>query len=416
MCRGLVARIVLSRLTAENITHQDGFVFRTGAESHLPMVLRSLHYLNDMIQFSSVSTQSNRAITDCIERWLTDLSFKTERLDYQDEEGTDKSCVIARKGPLGSGLAYFGHSDVVPVDSWSFAPAGPWDCHLTEDRVYGRGSCDMKGSIACMLAAVENLREKKLHAPVYIAVTADEEIGMRGAREIVSRSSLYREIVASQSRTLVGEPTQLQVVYAHKGGCALRITSHGRAAHSSTGQGLNANLAMIPFLSEIRKLHDEMESSPAWRDERFVPPTPTMNITIRDNSGALNITAPRCVVMIYFRPMPGQDTDGTVDRIQKLARLNGLQCETVFCGSPVFTNPDSPFIRELLSLTNNSHATTVAYGTDGVALNELQNVAILGPGSIEQAHTDDEWISLEQLERGTALFEKLIRHWCIQPE
>ena len=376
--------------------------------------MRSLSYLSEMIRFPSVSSESNVAVTERIQQWLKQLRFDIERVDYVDEKGVAKSCVLGRKGPAGCGLAYFGHSDVVPVNSWSFSPSGPWEPHETAERVYGRGSCDMKGSVACMLAAAEATLNQNLKAPVYIVVTADEEVGMRGARELVEKSGFYREIVDHQSRTIIGEPTMLQVVHAHKGGRAMKITSHGRAAHSSTGLGKNANLAMIPFLSAVKEIYDEMESDPRWRDARFNPPTPTMNITVNDNNGALNITAPKSTCIVYFRPMPDQDADEPVSRLQAVAEKNGLQFEVMFRGNPLYSDPESDFVKELIALTGYQESRTVAYGTDGAVFTELKNIVVLGPGSIDQAHTDDEWVAKDQLQKGTDLYEQLIRHWCIE--
>lgn len=376
--------------------------------------MRSLHYLTEMIRFPSVSTESNSSITDQVQQWLAALDFELERVDYIDEDGVPKSNIVGRKGPQGCGLAYFGHTDVVPVHSWSFPESGPWQPHLTSDKVYGRGSCDMKGSVACMLAVAESTRNETLKAPLFVTATADEEVGMYGARMLVERSKIYREIVAGQSRAIIGEPTLLDVVHAHKGGRAMTITSHGRAAHSSTGLGLNANLAMIPFLAGVKQIHDEMESDAKWRDDRFSPPSPSMNIVIRDTNDALNITSPKSACIIYFRPMPGQDADEAVDRIRDLAARQSLEFELMFAGSPLFTDPQSDFIQELLPLTDRTSSKTVAYGTDGAVFTELKNIVVLGPGSISQAHTDDEWISLEQLQKGTDLYERLVRHWCVR--
>ena len=375
--------------------------------------MRSLSYLSELIRFPTVSSDSNSAVTDQLQHWLTQLAFETERVDYNDAAGVRKSCIVGRKGPSGCGLALFGHSDVVPVKSWSFPSAGPWEPYQTDDKVYGRGSCDMKGSVACMLAAAEATRSETLKAPLFIAITADEEVGMLGAIKLVEQSAIYREIVNSQSRSIIGEPTSLQVVYAHKGGCAMRITSHGRAAHSSTGLGLNANIAMIPFLSVVKDLYDEMESDVRWRDERFNPPTPTMNFTVNDNNGALNITAPKSTCIVYFRPMPGQDTDQPIRRLREAAEKLGLQFELMFRGNPLFTDPESAFVKEIVAQTDYNTARTVAYGTDGAIFTELKNIVVMGPGSIEQAHTDDEWIAKDQLQKGTDLFAGLIRHWCV---
>lgn len=375
--------------------------------------MRTLQYLTELLEFPSVSSESNSRITDFVQEQLQQLSMTVERIDYRDELGVTKSCVLGRRGPAGCGLAYFAHTDVVPVASWAYPHSGPWQPHVTGERVVARGACDMKGSMACMLAALENVQAAPLSAPVYFIATADEEVGMRGARELVARSRLYREIVEQQTRAIIGEPTLLEVVYAHKGSCGMHVTAHGRAAHSSTGLGLNANLAMIPFLAGLKDIYEQMESAAEWRDARFSPPTPTMNMTVNDHNSAVNITSPRADTHIYFRPMPGQNTQAVVSEIRQLAERCGLQFELKLSGSPLYTDPGSPFIRELLQLTGRPEARTVAYGTDGAIYTELRQVAVLGPGSIEQAHTDDEWISLEQLQRGTDLYERLIRQWCV---
>jgi acetylornithine deacetylase len=170
-------------------------------------------------------------------------------------------------------------------------------------------------------------------------------------------------------------------------------------------------MAMIPFLSEIGRIHQEMETSAAWKDERFSPPTPTLNLVIRDTNTGVNITSARSECTVYFRPMPGQDADGMVDRMRQLAEQHGLKFDVLFSGSPLYTDPASPFISELLDLASRSVSQTVAYGTDGAIFTELKNVAVLGPGDIAQAHTDDEWISLDQLEAGTELYGKCIHRW-----
>jgi acetylornithine deacetylase len=366
--------------------------------------------LRQLIAFPSVSRESNVDITEHIQQRLQALEFQTERVDYDDECGTPKSCVVARKGPAGSGLAFFAHSDVVAVDSWQHPRSGPWEATVHDGRVYGRGACDMKGSLACMLSAVSTATDK-LKAPVFLTVTADEEVGYGGARHVVEQSKFYREMVTSNTRAIVGEPTGLQVVHAHKGGRAMRVVATGRAAHSSTGLGVNANEKLIPFLSQLLELHQTMENSSEWRDERFTPPTPTMNIGINDRNGAVNITSPRSECTLYFRPMPEQDADSIVDRISNMARQLGLDSSIKFSGDPLFTDPESPFIRELVDITGHP-SRTVAYGTDGAVFTELSRIAVLGPGDIAQAHTDDEWIALEQLQACTELFAQLIRTWC----
>ena len=375
--------------------------------------MQALEYLQELIPFPSVSSESNSGISDCVEASLTKLDFEIERLHYVDDRGVTKSCVIARKGPsTGCGLAYFCHTDVVPVESWSFPKSDPWTPFIADGRIYGRGSCDMRGSLSCMLAAAESLKSTKLTTPLYYVATADEEVGMAGARQVVEKSAIYREIVKQQTRSIVGEPTMLDVVYAHKGGRAVKATSIGRAAHSSTGLGLNANMALIPFLSEIGRIHHEMETSAQWRDDRFSPPTPSLNIVIKDANTGINITSAQSECLAYFRPMPGQDADGMVDYLRTLALQHGLKFDLLFSGSPLYTEPSNPFVQELRNFTGTKTLRTAAYGTDGAIFTELQNIVVFGPGDIAQAHTDDEWISLDQLQRGTDLYRQCIQRWC----
>jgi len=375
--------------------------------------MQALEYLQELIPFPSVSSESNSGISDCVEASLTKLDFEIERLHYVDDRGVTKSCVIARKGPsTGCGLAYFCHTDVVPVESWSFPKSDPWTPFIADGKIYGRGSCDMRGSLSCMLAAAESLKSTKLTTPLYYVATADEEVGMAGARQVVEKSAIYREIVKQQTRSIVGEPTMLDVVYAHKGGRAVKATSIGRAAHSSTGLGLNANMALIPFLSEIGRIHHEMETSAQWRDDRFSPPTPSLNIVIKDANTGINITSAQSECLAYFRPMPGQDADGMVDYLRTLALQHGLKFDLLFSGSPLYTEPSNPFVQELRNFTGTKTLRTAAYGTDGAIFTELQNIVVFGPGDIAQAHTDDEWISLDQLQRGTDLYRQCIQRWC----
>ncbi len=374
--------------------------------------MQALAYARHLVSFGSISRTSNVPVTDFAEQTLRELGFAIERLEYDDAQGVRKACVIAKKGPGTGGLAYFGHTDVVPADSWNSTAQGPFEPTVKDGRLYGRGSCDMKGSIACMWAAAAQVPPEKLKRPIYVICTADEEIGYCGAKEVVERSRLYREIVAGNSRGIVGEPTCLEVVYAHKGTYGFRAISQGRAAHSSTNRGINANLAMIPFLAEMRTIHDELEGDAAWQNSEFDPPGVSWNIGINDHTSAINITPPQSICTVYFRPMPGQDAEVLMQRARSAAERCGIEFKREHSGQPLYVDPQSAFVQEVLRLADRSAPRTVAYGTDGAMLGELQHILVLGPGDIAQAHTSDEWIALEQLELGTALYARLIAHFC----
>lgn len=374
----------------------------------------AIQHLSELIRFDSVSSKSNVPITDHVERLLKQWGFEVERLEYDDKAGVRKASIVGKLGQGTGGLAYFGHTDVVPASPWFTDEHGPFEPTIKGDKLYGRGSCDMKGSVACALAAVERIRPSELKQPVYITCTADEEIGYGGARAVALRSTLFREMVAGDTKGIIGEPTNLEVVYAHKGTFGFAATSIGKASHSSTREGLNANLAMIPFLAEMKAIHDEVENDPAWQHSEFDPPIVSWNIGINDFTYACNITPPQSVCTVYFRPMPGQNPEILLERARKAAERCGVQFEFRSGAMPLYVDPKSEFIQELLQLADRPQPKTVAYGTDGAMLTELKKMAVLGPGHIAQAHTWDEWIELSQLERGTNLYEKLIRRWCCE--
>lgn len=373
--------------------------------------MTALDYTRELIAFDSVSVRSNVAVTDYVEAALRRLGCEIERLEYDDAQGVRKASVIGRRGEGPGGFAYFAHSDVVPAADWAL-DTGPFVPTVREGRLYGRGACDMKGSLACALAALEQHVHSRLSAPVYITVTADEEVGMLGADQVAAESTLFRGMVAGGARGVIGEPTELDVVYAHKGGTVMRVVSRGHAAHSSTTRGLNANLAMIPFLMEMKAIHDETEQDSRWQNSEFDPPTMRWNIGINDHTHAINITPPQSVCTIYFRKMPGIDVQPLIDRVFAKATECGLEATETNFGQPLYVDPQSPFVRECLELTGTSRPRTVGYGTDGARLTALERLLVCGPGSIAQAHTHDEWIDLGQLEQGTDLYARMIARWC----
>lgn len=381
--------------------------------------MHSTALLTELVSFPSVSATSNVDVSRFAERQLQQLGFRTEWLEYTDGRGVPKACVAAQVGPeQGRGLAYFCHTDVVPADTWSFPHSDAWSLHPHDDRLYGRGSCDMKGSLAAMLAAAAAMDLTALQAPLTIVCTADEEVGMAGARHVAEKSRVFADVRDRQSRGIIGEPTLLNVVHAHKGGRGLRVTARGIAAHSSTSEGVNANFAMIPFLHEVHQICQRIDNDPNWHDDRFDPPGISLNLGINDHTHAVNITPPQSVCTIYFRTMPTTPADDLVDEIRGLAERLGLEWEIMFAGDPMFTDPASDFIQELVGTTSAGQpavreSSTVSYGTDGAWFTDLKDLAVLGPGSIEQAHRDDEWISVEQLRQGEALYGQLIQRYCV---
>ena len=374
--------------------------------------MNAFEYTQELVKFPTVSNVSNASICGYLEDVLKSLGFATERIEYTDTAGIGKVNIIGKRGSGTEGMAYFAHTDVVPADPWFSNEHGPFEPTVRGVKLYGRGSCDMRGSIASMLAASELVGSAGLSKPLYIVLTADEEIGYGGAEQVARRSKFFQEMVQGESNGIVGEPTMLDVVHAHKGTNGFKATSHGKAAHSSSNKGVNANLAMIPFLSEMKKIHDETLEDPAWQNSAFDPPGISWNIGINDHTKVLNMTAAQSICTVYFRPTPGQDAETLIERSRKKAEQCGIDFEVLWAGHPMYVDPDSDFVREVLALSGNETAKTVSYGTDAAMLTAMKKLVVMGPGDIAQAHTQDEWILLDQLEKGTQLYAKLIRHWC----
>ena len=270
----------------------------------------------------------------------------------------------------------------------------------------------MKGSIACMLTASQRFHSDDLNEPLYMVFTADEEVGFHGARQVAAESKIYREMVASQTRGIIGEPTSLEVVHAHKGMCIIKAKSKGKAAHSSTALGKNASLAMIPFLTEMKRIHDEIETDAKWQNAMFDPPGISWNIVIDDQNQAANITSPETTCTVYTRPIPDVDFSPLLDRVREIGLQQGLEIEIFDAESAMFTDPDNPFLQGALKIAHRTVPRTVCFGTDGGVFGELENLIVFGPGNIAQAHTRDEWIAIEQLTLGSEMFTKMIEHWC----
>lgn len=374
--------------------------------------MKALRYAKRLIGFDSTSHLSNRAIAKYLEMKLTKHGFIVEVVEYVDDNKQRKVNLVAKKGNGYGGLAYFAHSDVVPADRWFTEKFTPFQPAIARERLYGRGSCDMKGSISCMLAAAQRVSWDDLKEPIYFCVTADEEVGFHGARCVAEESKLYREMVEHKTKGLIGEPTSLQIVHAHKGSVEMIAKAKGKAGHSSTHAADNANLKMIPFLAEMKAIFDETESEDKWRNELFEPPTLSLNILVKDNSPARNVTPSRSVATVYMRTMPAINHEPILQRIAECAEANEIKLNVMRQGEPFFVDPSSEYVEEMLKIVHKKRPCTVSYGTDGGVFTEIEEKVICGPGSIEQAHTANEWISLEQLDRGTEVFEKMIRRWC----
>ena len=366
----------------------------------------------DLIRYNTVSRNSNLEASDFLESLMREIGCEVERIEYLDPNGVRKANLIGQKGKLNGsgngGLALLGHIDTVPAEGWDF---NPFEARIEGTKMYGRGSCDMKGSVACMLEVASRYSVSELEHPIYVVVTADEEVGCMGAKVVLEQSKLFK--TSCPRYGIVGEPTLLKVIHAHKGVAQLIVKAHGHAAHSSTGKGENANLKLIPFLSEMREIYDILTTDARHFNDDFDPPFSDWNLTMSDGNMAANVTPPLSTCTINYRPMPGQKAQEWVERVRQSAEKYGLEFSIHHWSNPMVTPRDSEIVRAALEITGNDEPLTVPYGTDGMVFGEEMELVVIGPGSILQAHTVDEWIELDQFDQAVSVFSQFVERFCV---
>ena len=200
-------------------------------------------------------------------------------------------------------------------------------------------------------------------------------------------------------------------MYAHKASSLAVVTAHGRAAHSSTGKGINATLLMAPFLAEIALLAEEIKRDESFLNHEFTPPHNCLNVTIDDGGTRPNVTAAKTVCTVGFRPMPGDRSDDLMAIIEEKAHRHGLQFDG-YQGKAFRVPPDSRVVEIARRATGSGRAETVGFGTDAFAFMDDVELVVLGPGDIAQAHTENEFISLAQLRRAVDVYGQMIDEIC----
>jgi acetylornithine deacetylase len=242
-----------------------------------------------------------------------------------------------------------------------------------------------------------------------VVVTADEEISGGGAKQVGRESVLFNG--AGLRYGVIAEPTRLIPVYAHKGGVRLIITAHGRAAHSSTVEGINANFLIAPFLAEMAELQQLFLTDDRHMNRAFDPPTNGWNMVLTDGNTAANVTAAQSTCTISFRPMPGDHTDEIIEMVREKAAKYGLEFRFIK-RDPFIVPRDSPVVQAALEVTGRKEPETVAYGTDALSFGPKLEPVVLGPGDIRQAHTIDEFVSLQQLHDAVEVYNRMIQRFC----
>ncbi|MEM9773267.1 MAG: M20/M25/M40 family metallo-hydrolase [Chloroflexota bacterium] len=366
-----------------------------------------LELTKQLVSMPSVSKDSNVAVNKVLEDILSEAGFEIERNEYTDESGVLKANFVAKIGPGTGGLAFCSHSDTVPgqEDQW---PA--FDPFEQDGSLFGRGTCDMKGPLAATVIAATQIDATKLKKPVYIVVTADEEVGLIGAKFLSEVSDMLKN--DRPEHAIIAEPTSMIPVYAHKGFALVTVTANGRAAHTSTGLGESATIKMAPFMADMAQLDVEMKANPIYQNDDFIPPTNGFNMTINDYATPFNVTASKTTVNMSFRTMPNTDTEGILEKMEERAQSYGLDFAADLV-EPLYCPPSAEIVQAALELTDKDKAETVPYGTDGTYLqNVIKNLVILGPGDISVAHTIEEHVPLSELYQAVDVYKGLIETLC----
>ncbi len=369
--------------------------------------------LADLVAFDTTSSRSNLALIDYAEARLRAAGARTQRVV---NAAGDKANLFASIGPdAPGGVILSGHTDVVPVEGQAWS-SDPWTLTERDGRLYGRGTCDMKGFVALALAAAPDFAAAGLTRPIHYALSHDEEVGCLGAPAMIARMAAELPPVEA---AIIGEPTDMKVVSAHKGLLSFQVTVTGQEAHSSlTRDGACAVTHMVPLMAAMTEIAAELEAA-APPDSPFDPPHGTLTIGMVEGGTAANILAGRASFVSLIRPAPWDDGPAIEARVRaKAAEVEAVMRRTapqarvhvdrMSIVPPLQTETDGAAERLARSLTGDNAVRAVAYGTEGGQFQEAGFSAVVcGPGSIAQAHQPDEFLEWDQLAEGARFLMRL---------
>ncbi|MBK4783805.1 MAG: acetylornithine deacetylase [Pantoea sp. Pent] len=382
-------------------------------------MLTSRNLLEHLVAFDTISRESNLALIDFCWRYLSGLGVTCELIHNAERS---KANLYARLGPAGSGgVMLSGHSDVVPVDgqTWTVPPFA-----LTErdGKLYGRGTADMKGFLACMLAAVPHFLAQPLRQPLHLAISYDEEVGCLGVRSLVEALAQRNDRPAI---CLIGEPTELRPVLGHKGKLAMRCEVQGAACHSAYApQGVNAIEYAAKLIQRLTLIGERLAATER-QDARFDPPFTTVQTGVIHGGRALNIVPDACSFDFEVRTLPQDDAQQVAEELVAYAQqtlepqMRAVQPASAIRFSPLSAYPGldtaahSAAAQLIARLSGSDSFGTVAFGTEG-GLFAAAGIpcVVCGPGSMEQGHKPDEFITLAQLDACDSLLRRLATWMC----
>jgi acetylornithine deacetylase len=376
---------------------------------------RATDILSTLVAFDTTSRLSNLALIEWVEAYLAGFGIESRRVASPDGA---KANLMARVGPAAEGgVILSGHTDVVPVDGQPWT-SDPFTLVERDGKLFGRGSADMKGFIALALAAVPDLAAADLKRPVWLALSYDEEVGCLGAPAMIEALS---QAEPRPALAVVGEPTGMEVVGAHKGILSAKVTVTGREAHSSqTHLGVSANMAALELLADLTALADRLIAE-ADADSPFEPAHATLTIGLIHGGTAVNILARECSFSFDLRCPPGQDPNLLLAPFWERCRAMdaALKARAAEAGVVFELYADVPSLAlqpggaaEALARRlagDNGPLRAVPYAAEAGQF-QLGGfpVVLCGPGWIDQAHQPDEWIEIAQMRRGAQFMTRLV--------
>jgi acetylornithine deacetylase len=379
------------------------------------MSLSTREMLARLVAFPTVSSASNLPLMDFVRDWLAAHGVESRLVPNAD--GT-KANLYATVGPMvEGGVVLSGHTDVVPVEGQPWT-SDPFVLTERDGRLYGRGTCDMKGFDALVLAAVPGMLKAGLRRPVHIALSYDEEVGCQGA------PSLVDAMVATLPRpaaVIVGEPSRMKVVTGHKGSVSYFTTVRGRTVHSSR---IDVGVSAVMVAARLVVWHDDVMAqnrAAAVPDSPFEPPWTTLHCGYIRGGTAANVVADRCEFVAEVRAIPTEDPWSFRNRYEAYVRdviepaMRSVAPETgvdiVHRAAVPGLRPEADGVAEALvrRLTGDNGRTVVAYGTEaGIFQKAGWSSVVCGPGDIAQAHQADEYVEVSELAAGEAFMARLI--------
>lgn len=372
--------------------------------------------LDRLVGFPTVSSGSNLALIDWLEAYLSGFGIRCFRHWNEDRL---KAALIAHAGPWEEGAVVLsGHSDVVPVDGQAWT-SDPWTVTERDGRLYGRGTCDMKGFVALSVWALVHAHRAGTRRPLQLALSYDEELGCTGAPPMIRTMPT---VVPKGEVVIVGEPSRLKIITGHKGGTGFHVHVKGFEVHSSLlPDGVSAVMEGARLIQWLNCRNADLQAKPPTAiASRFRPPFTTLHVGMIEGGTAHNITAADCRFAAEMRVVADEKLEDHATAFEtEAAQLDaelkarcpeaGVRLTRFFNVPPLVPEQDGPAERLVCQLTGDNATGVVSYGTEAGQFQEAgYSVVVCGPGDIAQAHQPDEYLEVSEFEAGHRLMRRLV--------